>query len=113
MRESGYASHNTGMDRQYIRDHNVIERYMARSLTAEEEQDFEEAYLGDSEIIDELEAAQRLRDGVKELDGAGHLERMRPRPQWQRMLASPGYAAAASVLLVVSLVFSTLLYRDN
>src|SRR5688500_6256374 len=84
-----------------------------RSLTAEEEQAFEESYLGDSEILDELQAAERLREGVKELDGAGRLERMRPRPQWQRMLASPRYAAAATVLLAVSLGFSGVLYREN
>jgi hypothetical protein len=101
------------MDRQYIRDHDVIERYLKRSLTPEEEQAFEESYLGDSEIIDELQAAERLRDGVKELDGAGRLERVRPRPQWQRLLASPRYAAAATVLLTVSLAFSGALYREN
>jgi hypothetical protein len=101
------------MDRQYIRQHDVIERYLARSLTAAEEQAFEEAYLGDSEVLDELQAAERLRDGVKELDGAGRLERLRPRPQWQRMLASPRYAAAATVLLAVSLGFSGVLYREN
>jgi hypothetical protein len=101
------------MDRQYIRDHDVIERYLSRSLTSEEEQEFEEAYLGDAAIMDELEAAERLRDGIKELDGAGRLERLRPRPQWRRLLASPQYAAAASVLLAVSLGFSTALYREN
>jgi hypothetical protein len=112
MRESGYASHNTGMDRQYIRDHNVIERYMAHSLTAEEEQEFEESYLGNSEILDELQAAERLREGVKDLEGAGRLERMRP-PGWWQSVASPRYAAAASVLLAVSLVFSAAMYREN
>ena len=101
------------MDRQYIRDHEVIERYLSGALTADEEQAFEEAYLGDSEILDQLQAAERLREGIKELDGAGRIERLRPRPQWQRMLASPRYAAAASVLLAVSLGFSTVLYREN
>jgi hypothetical protein len=101
------------MNRQYIRDHDVIERYLSRTLTAEEEQEFEEAYLGDSDIMDELEAAERLRDGIKELGEAGRLARARPRPQWQRVLASPRYAAAASLLLAVSLGFSTMLYREN
>ena len=39
------------MDRQYIRDHQVIERYLSGALTADEEQAFEEAYLGDAEIF--------------------------------------------------------------
>jgi hypothetical protein len=99
------------MDRQYIRDHEVIERYLSGALTADEEQAFEEAYLGDSEILDQLQAAERLREGIKELDAAGRLGR--PRPGWLRGLGSPRYAAAASVLLAVSLGFSTVLYREN
>ena len=97
------------MNRQYIRDHQVIERYLARALTTDEEREFEEAYLEDPEVFEELQAAERLREGIKQLDAAGRLER----PRWLKVLISPQYAAAASVLLVVSLVFSTTLYREN
>ena len=38
------------MDRQYIRDTQVIERYLQGRLTAAEEQAFEEAYLADPEL---------------------------------------------------------------
>jgi hypothetical protein len=102
------------MDRQYIRDNQVIERYLSGALTADEEQAFEETYLGDAEILDQIEAAERLRDGIKELGNAGDLERSRPRPRprWQRFFASPQYAAAASLLLVVSLGLSTTWYRE-
>jgi hypothetical protein len=99
------------MDRQYIRDNQVIERYLAGALTAGEEQAFEEAYLGNAELLAEIETAERLRDGVKGLDSAGTLERSRPR--WQQALASPRYALAASMLLAVSLGFSTMLYQEN
>ena len=101
------------MDRQYIRDHEVIERYLQGALTADEEQAFEEAYLGDAELLEQLQTAERLRDGMKELDAAGRLERSRSPQRWQTMLAAPRYAAAASVLLAVSLAFSTVLYREN
>jgi len=99
------------MDRQYIREHQVIERYLSGALTADEEQGFEEAYLGDAELLDQLQAAERLRDGIKGLDGAGDLERSRPR--WRQTFASPRYAMAATVLLAVSLGFSSVLYREN
>jgi hypothetical protein len=99
------------MDRQYIRDNGVIERYLSGALTADEEQAFEETYLGDAELLSEIEAAERLRDGMKGLDSAGDLERSRPR--WQQTFASPRYAMAASVLLAVSLGFSAALYREN
>ena len=60
-----------------------------------------------------MQTAERLRDGIKELDAAGPLERLRPRPRWRQTFASARYAAAASVLLAVSLGFSTVLYREN
>ena len=99
------------MDRQYIHDHQVVERYLKGALTADEEQAFEEAYLGDPVLLDELQAAERLRAGFQDLDGAGVLER--PRPRWLQALASPQYAAAASVLLAAMLVVSGALYREN
>jgi hypothetical protein len=99
------------MDRQYIREHQVIERYLSGTLTADEEQGFEEAYLGDAELLDQLQAAERLRDGIKGLDSAGDLERSRPR--WRQTFASPRYAMAATVLLAVSLGFSSVLYNEN
>jgi hypothetical protein len=101
------------MDRQYIRDNGVIERYLSGALTADEEQAFEEAYLGDPDLLDELQAAERLRESLKELDGAGRLERPRARARWRHWLASPQYAAAASVLFAVAVGFSALLYREN
>lgn len=101
------------MDRQYIRDNEVIERYLSGALTADEEQAFEEAYLGDPELLDQVQAAERLREGIKELASAGRLERVRPTARWRQWLASPQYAVAASVLLAVSLGFSAMLYREN
>lgn len=101
------------MDRQYIRDHSVIERYLRGALTADEEAAFEEAYLGDPAILDELESAERLRQGLQELDNAGGLERSRRKRIGLSALASPQYAAAASVLLAASVVLSGMLYREN
>jgi hypothetical protein len=100
------------MDRQYIRDNEVIERYLSGALTADEERGFEEAYLGDPELLDQVQTAERLREGIKELDGAGRLDRLRPPGRWRQWLVSPQYAAAASLFLVVSLAFSAMLYRE-
>ena len=51
--------------------------------------------------------------GIKQLDAAGRLERQRRGLAGSRRLPLPRYAAAASVLLAVSLGFSTVLYREN
>ncbi len=101
------------MDRQYIREHQVIERYLRGTLTPDEEQAFEEAYLGDPELLDEIELAERLRDGVKELGAAGGIERLSPRKTWFNAPFARQWAAAASVLLVVSLAVSGGLCREK
>lgn len=101
------------MNREYIRDHQVIERYLRGALTPDEERGFEELYLGDPEILEELESAERLRQGLKALENTGGLERPRPKGLWLRAFSSPQYAVAASVLLAVTLAFSGALYRQN
>ena len=90
-----------------------MERYLTGALTAEEEQGFEEAYLEDPELLDELQAAERLRAGIKDLDAVGGLGQSQAPARWLRAIASPQYAAAASVLLAVTVVFSATLYREN
>src|SRR5690606_35731028 len=91
------------------------ERYLRGALTPEEEQQFEEAYLADSALLDELELTERLRDGLKTVGearvsphGAAHSSR-----PWQSVLASPRYAVAASVLLAFSLLSSAVLLVQN
>jgi hypothetical protein len=99
------------MDREYISQHNVIERYLSGSLTEEELAAFEERCLWCQETLDELEVAERLREGLQDLNpgqvatgGRGRIARLFLSPQW---------AAAASVLLAASLgVSGYLLSRD-
>jgi len=101
------------MDRQYIREHQVIERYLRGTLTADEEQAFEEAYVGDPDLLAELELVERLRKGVKDLGAAGGIERRSSRKTLFNAPLAKHWAAAASVLLVVSLAVSGGLYREN
>jgi len=100
------------MDRQYIRDHQLIERYLKGQLSAAEEQELEEAYLANPELLDEIELVERLADGLKQVKASGAIAPRRG-TAWFRALGSPQLAAAASVLLVVSLVLTGALYREN
>jgi hypothetical protein len=97
------------MDRQHIRDTEVIERYLGGRLSAAEEQAFEEAYLADPELLEELEAAERLRTGLQDLHGgaAGGVPR---RSRWVELMSSPRYGIAASLVAVVALASATALY---
>lgn len=89
------------MDQEYISEHNVIERYLAGRLTDEERAAFEERCLWCSDTLQELEVAERLREGLR--DVATPADTVAERGLLARWLLSPQWAAAASVMLVVSL----------
>lgn len=104
------------MDRQYIHDHQVIERYLQGRLTSTEQEAFEAHLLSDPVVLDELELTERIRQGMQDIGDPDQLRSSvagNGPPRWLWMLSSPRYAAAASVMLVASLVFSGAVYRQN
>jgi hypothetical protein len=101
------------MDREYIAAHLLVERYLRGELSAEEQAAFEEALLSSEDLLDQLESAEMLQHGLKDV---ATLERAQPvssKPSWlSSMFNSPRYAMAASFLLLVSLCgSSTLLHQ--
>jgi len=100
------------MDRQYIRDTQIIERYLQRRLTADEEAAFEEAYLGDPELLKELQTAELLQRGLKELATPTRSEQ-RETTVARSGMGSPRYALAASLVAGIALAWSGFLYREN
>ncbi|HMB72778.1 MAG TPA: hypothetical protein VKQ06_04355 [Gammaproteobacteria bacterium] len=101
------------MNREHIQDQQVIERYLSGQLSADEEQAFEEYFMTDPEVLEQLQVAERLRQGLQALSDAGELTRNRGPAGWPRVFTSPVYAAAASVVAVVALAFSGMTYREN
>lgn len=101
------------MDRQHIREGQIVERYLQGKLSAAEEQAFEEAYLGDADLLAELEAAERLRDGLKDLHEVERGARPPPRARWLELAGSPRYGIAASVVAAAALVASGMLFVQN
>lgn len=102
------------MDREYISQHNVIERYLSDSLTEEELAAFEERCLWCQETLDELEVAERLREGLRDLSHGEAAVAPSGRGAIARVFFSPQWAAAASVMLAVSLgVTGYLMRRDG
>lgn len=100
------------MKREDVGEQLVIERYLKGKLDRSEEEAFEERYLYDPDLVEQLELAERLEDGLAELEKRGELRRARARRKLS-ILGTPQYAAAASVLLVGSLIVSALLYVEN
>ena len=99
------------MNRQYIRDNQVVERYLQGRLTADEQTAFEEAYLGDAELLQELKTADLLRRGLEAHDVAN---RSTHRPSAvARGGGAPRYALAASLVAGIALASSSYLFVEN
>ena len=102
------------MDIKQINENLLIERYLQGTLTREEEEAFEEAFVASPELLDHLEAAERLGEGLKDLYAEDGQAIPAPgRSAFPRLFHSPRYALAATVFLAVSLVFTGTLYRQN
>lgn len=100
------------MDRNYVIENDLVDRYVRGDLSDEESAAFEAFYLSDQETLTELEIAEKLQFGLKDAAAQGRLEAS-SRPGWfVRAVTSPQWATAASILLVLSLGYTGLLQRQ-
>ncbi len=101
------------MDEKYIELHLVVDRYLQGNLLTGEVAEFEERLTWDRELIDELDLAERLRDGLRQATGEDSSTVAADRAgigDWLSNLFSvPQYAAAASFALAVTLTAGVLL----
>lgn len=101
------------MDRKYIDMHLVVDRYLQGVLAESEKAEFEERLVWDHELIDEVDLAEHLREGLRESVAeekytTSHANR--GLVVWLAdVLSTPQYAAAASFLLAVTLTTGVLL----
>ncbi len=58
------------MDRRYVIDNHIVEKYLNGSLSTPESQSFEEFYLYDQDTLEDLQAAQLLKQGLKNMPEA-------------------------------------------
>lgn len=92
----------------------LVERYLRGGLSAEEEATFEEVLLASPELLDQLEAAERLQGGLRDLNAVeGATASVERGGAVTALFASPRFAMAASVLMAVSVVFAASMYRQN
>ncbi|VUX55280.1 protein of unknown function [uncultured Woeseiaceae bacterium] len=87
--------------------HLLTDRYLRGTLAEDEKARFEERLVWDKELIDELDLAERLRDGLRE-SMADSSYTVRPGNAGisggiAAVLSVPQYAAAASFLVAVTL----------
>lgn len=98
----------------------LIERYLLGRMTEEDAASFEEQFLASGELLDELETAERLQQGLQTVAAVekarGKVDQRGARVASSGITAlfhSPRYAMAASFLLLVSLGVSSHLARQN
>ena len=96
------------MDRNYIEQHLLVDRYVQGRLDGSELDEFEERLAWDESLLDEVRLAEHLRDGLREASAAR--ARVAQSPGFDLvatvagLLAVPQFAAAASFLLAVTLM---------
>lgn len=101
------------MDKKYIKENLLIERYLEDTLSIEERKAFEEQFLSSAELLDELEAAERLGQGLHDVTALENAHVAKKAPKTVSLLQSPYYAVAASFLLLISLGVSSSLLQKN
>ena len=102
------------MDEKYINENLLVERYLQGSLSEEEAAAFEERFLSSPDLLDELEAAERLQQGMHDVEALAVASApARPNSSVTAIFRSPRYAVAASFLLLVSLGISSFVLQQN
>jgi hypothetical protein len=93
--------------------HFVVDRYLRDALSEAETAEFEERLVWDRELMDELDLAESLRDGLRRALDKNEVSRAsgitRVTGHIREFFATPMYAAAASFLLAVGLTVTALL----
>ena len=102
-----------GMDKAYIKSHDVIDRYVMQQLEGNELELFELYMLEHPSTVDEVEYARGLYEALRRNEADLKLEtssavEASAHPGW---LFGRHYAVAATVLLAVVLVLSVSLYQ--
>lgn len=62
------------LDRKYIDDHDVIERYLADQLSEPEREGFEAYFMEHPEVVHELNRTARFKSALLDLHDAGRLQ---------------------------------------
>ncbi|HLK70834.1 MAG TPA: hypothetical protein VKT19_02690 [Steroidobacteraceae bacterium] len=94
------------MDRQFIAQNQIVERYLAGRLPAKGRLDFEEFCRRHPELLTEIGLDQQLQSALRLMEAGGRSMpwEEKPRRWWERPQALIGALAACAVLALASLV---------
>ena len=99
------------MDRHYIEENQIIDRYLMNKLSTKEMEAFERFFLEDPEVVQEIELRKRFIRGIRNADRTGLLQLSDNESsgiwQWRPFLRTsfPSVAAvSAAILMVVAIL---------
>ena len=102
------------MDEKHTKEDMLVERYLEGKITAEQAASFEEQFLSSDELLNELEAAERLGQGLHDMSDLENANvTKKPTSNVVSLFQSPRYAMAASFMLLVSMGISSVLLQKN
>ena len=103
------------MDRRYIEDNQIIDRYLMNKLSAKEMEAFERIFLEDPEIVQEIELRKRFIRGIRNADRTGlfQLDSDESSGLWRWLrVTRPSFQTAAAAFAAILLIVTILQYSQ-
>jgi hypothetical protein len=104
------------MDREFIANNQIVERYLGGRLPLKGVQDFERYCREHPQLLDEIGLSERINVALRLLEAGGRAPpwEVRAKPWWQQLPVILGAAALSLALGVLALVlFGKLAARDH
>jgi hypothetical protein len=104
------------MNREFIAQNQIVERYLSGRLPLKGTQDFERYCQEHPELLDEIGLTERINAALRLLEAGGRAPpwEARPRPWWERWPVIVGTAVLALALGIVALtLWGKLTARDH
>ena len=103
------------MNRRDVEDNQIIDRYLMNKLTDEEMEAFEQMFLEDPELVQEIEFRKRFIRGLRKADRTGLLQSGDDKSSsiWQWLpVMRPSFPAVAAVSAAILLMVAVLQYNQ-
>ena len=103
------------MDRHYIEENQIIDRFLMNKLSEKEMAAFEQIFLEDPELVQEIEFRKRFIRGIREADRTGLLQLNNDESSgiWQWLpVMRPSFPTVAAVSAAVLLMVAVLQYSQ-
>ncbi|MEM6484021.1 MAG: hypothetical protein AAF662_03400 [Pseudomonadota bacterium] len=94
------------MDSAYIEKNNLVERYLLDQLSEEQRASFEQAFLGNQELLDEIDRAEALLSALKRNQSALHRELPRQKPVFFQWLETAWVASTSTAVAIIAVGYS-------